>query len=58
MQSKSGESVLLTADDSTDMKPVLEVAKAAKALGSKVMIAYHSTPRGYGKVADPDLPQP
>lgn len=55
---KSGESVLLTADDSTDMKPVLEVAKAAEALGAKVMIAYHSTPRGYGKVADPDLPQP
>lgn len=55
---KSGESVLITADDSTDMKPVLEVAKFANALGAKVMIAYHSTPRGYGKVADPDLPQP
>jgi len=55
---KEGESVLLTADSSTDMKPVLEVAKAAEAAGAKVMIAYHSTPRGYGKIADPDLPQP
>ena len=54
---KDGESVLITADSSTDMKPVLDVAKAAEAAGGKVMIAYHSTPRGYGKVADPDLPR-
>jgi len=52
------ESVIITADSSTDMKPVMDVAKAAEAAGAKVMIAYHSTPSGYGKVADPDLPRP
>jgi 2,5-dihydroxypyridine 5,6-dioxygenase len=55
---RKGESVLITADSSTDMQPVIEVAKVCEALGAKVMVAYHSTPRGYGKVADPDLPAP
>ena len=53
-----GESVLLTVDSAMDFRPVEEVAKAAEAAGGKVMVAWHSTPRGYGKVADPQLPKP
>jgi len=41
-----------------DFMPVEEVAKAAEAAGGKVLVAWHSTPRGYGKVADPQLPKP
>jgi 2,5-dihydroxypyridine 5,6-dioxygenase len=54
---KKGESVIITVDSVMDFKPVLEVAKAAEAAGGKVLVAYHSTPRGYGKVADPQLPE-
>lgn len=53
-----GESVLLTVDSAMDFRPVEEVAKAAEAAGGRVMVAWHSTPRGYGKVADPQLPEP
>jgi len=55
---KKGESVIITVDSAMDMKPVMEVAKSAEAAGGKVLVAYHSTPRGYGKVADPQLPEP
>jgi 2,5-dihydroxypyridine 5,6-dioxygenase len=55
---KKGESVLITVDSVMDLKPVFEVAKAAEAAGGKVMIAYHSTPSGYSKVNDPQLPEP
>ncbi|UCB45244.1 MAG: leucyl aminopeptidase [Spirochaetota bacterium] len=54
---KKGESVIITVDSVMDLKPVMEVAKAAEAAGGKVMVAYHSTPKGYGKVADPQLPE-
>ncbi|MCK5094450.1 MAG: leucyl aminopeptidase [Spirochaetes bacterium] len=54
---KKGESVIITVDSVMDFKPVLEVAKAAEAAGGKVLVAYHSTPSGYGKVADPQLPE-
>jgi leucyl aminopeptidase (aminopeptidase T) len=53
---RKGESVLITVDSAMDFKPVEEVAKAAEAAGGKVLVAWHSTPRGYGKVADPQLP--
>ena len=53
---QEGETVLLTVDSVMDFKPVLEVAKACEAAGGKVMLAYHSTPKGYGKVADSQLP--
>ena len=53
-----GESVLITVDSTMDFRPVEEVAKAAEGAGGKVMVAWHSTPRGYGKVADPQLPTP
>ncbi|KKK91381.1 hypothetical protein LCGC14_2713530, partial [marine sediment metagenome] len=54
---KKGESVIITVDSVMDFKPVVEVAKAAEACGGKVMVAWHSTPEGYGKVADPQLPE-
>ncbi|HWR62304.1 MAG TPA: leucyl aminopeptidase [Clostridia bacterium] len=46
------ESVLITVDSIMDFSPVEAVAQAAEALGAKVMVAWHSTPSGYGKVAD------
>jgi len=49
---KPGESVLITVDSITDFTPAEAVAQAAEALGAKVMVAWHSTPAGYGKVAD------
>ncbi|KUK02428.1 MAG: Leucyl aminopeptidase T [Thermotoga sp. 50_1627] len=55
---KRGESVLITVDSAMDFKPAEETAKAAEAVGAKVMVAWHSTPRGYGKVADDQLPEP
>jgi len=54
---KKGESVIITVDSVMDFKPAAETAKAAEAAGGKVMVAWHSTPRGYGKVADPQLPE-
>lgn len=54
---KKGESVILTVDSAMYFKPVVEVAKAAEAAGGKVMVAWHTTPKGYGKVADPQLPE-
>ncbi|TKJ46213.1 leucyl aminopeptidase [Candidatus Aerophobetes bacterium Ae_b3b] len=54
---KKGESVILTVDSAMYFKPVVEVAKAAEAAGGKVMVAWHTTPNGYGKVADPQLPE-
>lgn len=53
---KPGESVLITVDSAADFRPAEETAKAAEAAGAKVMLAYHSTPKGYGKMADPRLP--
>ena len=55
---KPGESVLITVDSAMDFKPVEETAKAAEAVGAKVMVAWHTTPNGYGKVADEQLPDP
>ncbi|MEW8960094.1 MAG: leucyl aminopeptidase [Moorella sp. (in: firmicutes)] len=54
---RKGESVIITVDSVMDFKPVEEIAKAAEAAGGKVMVAWHSTPNGYGKVADPQLPE-
>jgi leucyl aminopeptidase (aminopeptidase T) len=54
---QKGESVIITVDSANDFRPAQETAKAAEAAGGKVMVAWHSTPRGYGKVADPQLPE-
>ena len=47
-----GESVLITIDSVSDTAPAIAVAQAAEALGGKVMLVWHSTPRGYGRVAE------
>jgi leucyl aminopeptidase (aminopeptidase T) len=52
---KKGESVLITVDSAMDFRPIKEAAQAAEAAGGKVVVAWHSTPRGYGKVTDPQL---
>jgi 2,5-dihydroxypyridine 5,6-dioxygenase len=49
---KAGESVLITLDSAADFKPVEAIARAAEALGAKVMVAWHSTPKGYGSAAE------
>ena len=55
---QAGESLLITVDSAGEWRPAEEVAKAAEAVGAKVMVAWHSTPPGYGKVGDPGLPDP
>lgn len=55
---KPGESVLITIDSVADFRVAEELAKAAVILGGKVMVAWHSTPKGYGAVTMPYLPDP
>ncbi len=55
---QSGESVLITADSSTDYKPVMDVAKAAEALGAKVMVPTTPYQRGMGKSRILTYPSP
>lgn len=55
---KKGESVLITIDSVTDFRVAEEIAKISEALGAKVMLAWHSTPVGYGAVTMPYLPDP
>ena len=55
---KSGENLLITIDSVSDFRVAEEMAKAGEALGAKVMVAWHTTPKGYGKAADPYLPEP
>ena len=53
---KKGESLLITIDSLGYWRIAEETAKAAEAAGAKVLVAWHSTPPGYGKVGDPYLP--
>lgn len=53
---RQGESLLITVDSAGDFEVARELGKAANAIGAKVHIAYHTTPRGYGKVGEPMLP--
>lgn len=55
---KKGENVLITIDSQADFKVAEEIAKMANALGAKVMVAWHTTPIGYGEVTMPYLPEP
>lgn len=55
---KPGESVLITIDSIAEFDVAKEVAKMAAALGAKVMVAWHVTPKGYGAVTVPYLPEP
>lgn len=57
-QIKKGESVLVTTDSVADFRVAEEIAKMADALGAKVMLAWHSTPKGYGALTMPYLPDP
>ena len=55
---QQGESLLITIDSVSEFRVAEEMAKAGQALGAKVMVAWHTTPRGYGKATDPYLPAP
>jgi len=55
---KEGESLLITIDSVSDFRVAEEMAKAGAALDAKVMVAWHTTPKGYGRAADPYLPRP
>lgn len=55
---KERENLLITIDSISDFRVAEEMAKAGEALGAKVMVAWHSTPKGYGKATDPYLPAP
>ncbi len=55
---KPRESVLITIDGLEEFRVAEEIAKAAEAADAKVIVAWHSTPPGYGKVGDPYLPDP
>lgn len=55
---KKGESVLVTIDSIGDFRVAEEITKMADALGAKAMLAWHSTPKGYGSVTMEYLPEP
>jgi leucyl aminopeptidase (aminopeptidase T) len=55
---KPGENLLITIDSVSEFRVAEEMAKAGEALGAKVMVAWHTTPKGYGMAADPYLPRP
>lgn len=55
---KKGESVLVTIDSIGDFRVAEEITKMANALGAKAMLAWHSTPKGYGAVTMDYLPDP
>jgi len=53
---KAGESLLITFDTETDRRAPLATARAAQAVDAKVAMLWHTAPPGYGKIADPYLP--
>lgn len=55
---KKGESVLITIDSAGNVEVCEELAKMSAALGAKTMFAWHTTPKGYGALTMPDLPDP
>lgn len=55
---KKGESVLVTTDSISDFRVAEEITKMADALGAKAMLAWHSTPKGYGSLTMDYLPDP
>jgi len=55
---RRGESLLVTIDSAGTWRIAEELAKAGEAIGAKVMVAYHSTPVGVGKVGEPYHPDP
>lgn len=55
---KPGESVLVTIDSISDFRVAEEIVKISDALGAKAMLAWHSTPKGYGSLTMEYLPEP
>jgi len=55
---KKDENVLITQDTEGDWRVAEATARAAQAVDAKVAVIWHSTPPGFGKVADPYLPEP
>jgi 2,5-dihydroxypyridine 5,6-dioxygenase len=55
---KKGESILITTDSVSEFRVAEEIAKMSQALGGKVMVAWHTTPVGYGAMTEPYLPEP
>ena len=55
---KSGESLLITLDTKSDWRAAVATARAAQAVDAKVAVMWHTAPPGYGKAADPYLPDP
>ena len=55
---KEGESFLITIDTESDWRVAEATARAAETVGAKVAVIWHTAPPGYGKVADPYLPDP
>lgn len=53
---KKGETVVITADTSSNEQVVDATAASVYAAGGKPMVIYTATPGGVGKAADPDLP--
>ncbi len=53
---KTGESLLVTVDSAGSFRIAEEIAKAGEVAGAKVMLAWHSTPVGVGKVGEKFLP--
>ena len=53
---ESEESILITFDTESDQRVALATARAAQALDAKVALLWHTAPPGYGKIADPYLP--
>lgn len=56
MKIEPGETLLITIDSKGDFRLAMAMARAGECMGAKTMIAYHSTPSGYGKLGDPGLP--
>lgn len=53
---KAGESLLVTVDSAGSFHVAEEIAKAGESVGARVMLAWHSTPIGVGKVGEKYLP--
>ncbi len=53
---KPGESILVTFDTESDWRATLATARAAQVVDAKVAVLWHTSPPGYGKIADPHLP--
>ena len=53
---KTGENLLVTVDSAGSFRIAEQIARAGEMAGAKVMLAWHSTPVGVGKVGEKYLP--